>query len=117
MASTSNKNTPGNYSLEHKTNISHGEYMAYVNTGEAHTNHMAGDGLLPGKIARSKLCNNYCDIESQLFGIGTTNLVNPYKSVEPQLRSIQSLSVFQKQSVQIPEPLVIEKNQRPTFMN
>lgn len=117
MASTSNKNTPGNYHHEQKSNTLNGEYMTYLNSGagEAYTNHFAGDGLLAGKNARSQLCNNFCDIESQLFGIGTSNLVNTYKPVEPQLRPMQSLSIMQKTPVIIPEPLVIETNQRPSM--
>jgi hypothetical protein len=118
MASTSNKNTPGNYHHEQTENRLNCEHITYLNSGagEAYTNHFAGDGLLSGKNARSKLCNNYCDIESQLRGIGSTNLVNPYKTIEPQLRPMQSLSIMQKLPVLIPEPLVIEKNQRP-YMN
>lgn len=119
MASTSNKNTTGNYYHEQKSNFLNSEYITYLNSGagEAYTNHFAGDGLLSGKNARSQLCHNYCDIESQLFGIGTTNLVNTYKHVDPQLRHMKSLSIMQKTPVIIPEPLVIETNQRPNHMN
>ena len=119
MASTSNKNTPGNYYHEQKSNELNHNYMTYINSGygEAYTNHFAGDGLLPGKNARTYLCNNYCDIESQLFGIGSTNLVNPYKQVEPQIRNMPSLSIMNKTPLILPVPLVIEKNQRPYPLN
>jgi hypothetical protein len=119
MSSTSNKNTQGNYYLEHKSNQLQSEYMTFINSsaGKSFTGHLAGDGLLPAKNARSQLCNNYCDIESQLFGIGTTNLVNAYKPVTPNLHNIPSLSIYKKQNVQIPEPLVIEHNQRPQYLN
>lgn len=119
MASTSNKNSPGNYYHEQQSHKHHGEYTTYTNSGSgmAYTNNLAGDGLLSGKNARSSLCSNYNDIESQLFGIGSTNLVTPYKQVTPQFINVQSLHIFQKQQVQLPEPLIIEKNQRPMFMN
>jgi hypothetical protein len=72
---------------------------------------------LPGKIAHTNLAYNACDIESQLFGIGSTNLVNPASPVKPDYKYIQSLNIIDKLPVIIPEPLVIEKNQRPYFMN
>ncbi len=119
MASTSNKNTPGNYVLEQKMNQYIDKYRTYLHSaaGEAHTNHLPGNGLLPASNARTHLCGNYCDVESQLRGIGSTNLVNPQTPVTPQLQSISSLSVMDKLPVLIPEPLVVEKNQRPYPLN
>ena len=118
MSSTSNKNTPGNYQHEQRMNNHIGDYATYLHSApaQAYTNHLPGDGLLPGRIARSQLCNNYCDVESQLFGIGSTNLVNPAAPVRPDMRSLSSLSVIDRLPVLLPEPLVIEKNQRPHFL-
>jgi len=113
MASTSNKNTPGDYAQEQKMNSRIGEYATYISSTQAYTNHLPGNGLLAGKIARSSLCSNYCDVESQLFGIGTTNLVKPHVQVHPQLRSISSLSVSDRLPVILPDPLIIEQDQRP----
>jgi len=119
MASTSNKNTPGNYVLEQKMNQYIDGYRTYLHSaaGEAHTNHLPGNGLLPASNARTHICGNYCDVESQLRGIGSTNLVNPKTPVTPQFQSIASLSVMDKLPVLIPEPLVVEKNQRPYPLN
>jgi hypothetical protein len=118
MASTSNKNTPGNYALEQTMNRHIDGYHVYLHSagGEAFTNHLPGDGLLSGSIARSQLCGNYCDVESQLRGIGSTNLVNPQTPVTPQLYTLKSLSVMNKLPVILPEPLVVEKNHRPGFL-
>jgi hypothetical protein len=115
MASTSNKNTPGNYSHEQKMNKQVDEYRTFINsaTGHAYTNHLPGNGLLPASNARDNLCENYCDIESQLRGIGSTNLVNPQTPVNPKFINMDSLSVMNKTPVFMPEPLVVEKNQRP----
>lgn len=115
MASTSNKNTPGNYSHEQKMNKQVDEYRTFVNSaaGHAYTNHLPGNGLLPASNARDNLCENYCDIESQLRGIGSTNLVNPQTTVNPKFINMDSLSVMNKTPVFMPEPLVVEKNQRP----
>ncbi len=112
MASTRNKNCHGDYHAEQKINTLIDNYAVYVNSTEAYTNHLAGDGLLVGKNARNTLCHNYTDVESQLFGIGTTNLVNPKNTVSPDLRPIQSLSIINRLPVLVPEPLIVEKNQR-----
>ena len=116
MASTSNRNTPGNYALEQKMNQHIDSYKTYIHAGEAYTNHLPGNGLLPASTARSQLCGNYCDVESQLRGIGSTNLVNPQTPVVPQHRTLDSLSIMTKLPVLLPEPLVVEKNQRPGFL-
>jgi len=109
MASTSNKNTPGNYALEQKINQHIDSYRTYLHSGagEAYTNHLPGNGLLAGSMAPSQLCGNYCDVESQLRGIGSTNLVNPQTPVVPQHRRLDSLSIMTKLPVLLPEPLVV----------
>ena len=118
MASTRNRNSPGDYNAEQHINTSIDTYATYVNSAsaEAYTNHIAGDGLLAGRNARSTLCHNYTDVESQLFGIGTTNLVNPKGRVVANARPLQSLSIIDRLPVLIPEPLIVEKNQRPYAM-
>ena len=115
MASTSNKNSPGNYEKEQQMNKNIDEYRGFLNSaaGEAYTNHLPGDGLLPASNARKYMCGNYCDVESQLRGIGSTNLVNPQTPVTPKLYNPTSLSVFDKTKVIIPEPVVIQRDQRP----
>jgi hypothetical protein len=118
MASTSNKNTPGNYAAEQQINHHHEKYLTYKNSApaEAYSAHHPGLGVMPAKTARSQLCENYCDVESQLFGIGSTNLVVPQKPVAPEFKSPRSLDFIEGLKVQLPEPLVVEKNQRP-YMN
>lgn len=118
MSSTSNKNTPGNYALEQRMNVLVDSYRTYLHSaaGEAYTNHLPGNGLLPASNARSHLCGNYCDVESQLRGIGSTNLVNPQTPVVPQFRTLDSLSIMHKLPVILPEPLVVENNQRPGYL-
>lgn len=58
------------------------------------------------------LSNNASDIESALFGIGSTNLVKPKAAVNPQLNCMKSIKFFNTMHTFLPEPLVIEKNQR-----
>ena len=117
MSSTRNKNMPGDYTLEQSANRLGCKYSTYESAGKPVETHYAGDGLLTGRIPASNLAFNACDIESQLFGIGSTNLVNPKKDVRPDIKPVQSLNMIDKLPIFIPEPLVVEKNQRPYFMN
>jgi len=114
MSSTTNKNTPGNYKLEQNLNNNINNHMTFINSApaEAFTNHFAGDGLLMGNNAREHLCSNYCDIESQLRGIGSTNLINPKKEVLPELKYVQSLSISDRLPMITPEPFKLDKDQR-----
>jgi len=59
------------------------------------------------------LSNNACDIESSLRGIGSSNLVNKKPKVIPQLNNLSSAKYFDRPEVYLPNPLVIEKSQRP----
>ena len=115
MASTRNKNTPGNYCLEQREYKHSEQYTLYKNSqyGEAvHTN-WAGNGLLPGQIPWNKLSYNAADTESFLFGINSTNLVNPAPVFVPEITQLQSTNIYNKGPTYMPQPLVIENNQRP----
>jgi|TARA_B110000483_G_scaffold232484_1_gene300109 hypothetical protein len=59
------------------------------------------------------LSQNAADIESALFGIGSTNLVNAKQPVVTKLNQIKTKHFFDRLDTFIPEPLVIEKSQRP----
>jgi hypothetical protein len=115
MASTRNKNTPGNYCLEQRQYLNQQNYKLYPHSqyGLAYNTQLPGNGLLPGKLPRDKLSYNAVDTESFLFGINSTNLVNPAPVFVPEIAQLQTANVFTKGPVYVPEPLVIEKNQRP----
>ncbi len=115
MASTRSKNTPGNYCLEQREYKGSENYTLYPNSqyGSAYDTRLPGTGFLPGQIPGNKLSNNAPDIESFLFGINSTNLVNPAPAFTPELKDLCWANVYKKGPVFIPEPLVIQKNQRP----
>lgn len=115
MASTRNRNTPGNYCLEEKQYKHSENYTLYPNSqyGAAYDTKLPGNGLLPAQIPWNKLSYNAPDIESFLFGINSTNLVNPAPCLVPELAKINSANIYKTPKTYIPEPLVIEKNQRP----
>ena len=115
MASTRNKNTPGNYCLEQKQFSNSQEYALYPNSqyGAAYNTRIAGNGLNPAQIPWNKLSYNAPDIESFLFGINSTNLVKPAPCFVPELAKIDSVNIYENKPILIPEPLVVDKNQRP----
>ena len=59
------------------------------------------------------LSNNASDIESALFGIGSTNLVKAKAPVVPELNCTGNIKFFNRLETFLPEPLVIQKYQRP----
>lgn len=117
MASTRNKNTPGNYKAEQWSLEQSRVHQSYIHAarGQAITNHFAGDGLIMGWMPRTELSHNPVEIESFLYGIGSTNLVNPQSPPLPQIKPLDSLSIMNKTPLIIPKPLFIEPNQRPLW--
>ena len=112
MASTRNRNTLGNYKLEQ--NINNNQCIYFTNTNysiPAQTN-FPGNGLLQGRIAHNTLSYNGNDIESFLFGIGSTNLEEPKIETTPQYKSLKSLNIIDRIPIIIPEPLVVQTGQR-----
>jgi len=59
------------------------------------------------------LSNNASDIESALFGIGSTNLVNTKAPVVAKIYKLPDKKFFTRHKSFLPEPLVVEKFQRP----
>jgi len=112
MASTRSKNTPGNYCMEQWSLEKQAAFPVYTNARVPVESMIAGDGLVHGRMGGTELAYNAVDIETQLFGIGSTNLANPKAAVNPQLKNLPSLSVIDRLPVILPEPLVIQENQR-----
>ena len=59
------------------------------------------------------LSRNASDIESVLFGIGATNLADPKPPVTPELNCIGNVKFFDRPRTYLPEPLIVQKCQRP----
>ena len=77
----------------------------------------AGLGMINGMMSSAYnhkvLSNNTTDIESQLFGIGSTNLVKQKPAVKPELNCMGNVKFFNRLETIMPKQLVIEKFQRP----
>ena len=59
------------------------------------------------------LSQNAADIESALLGIGSTNLVESKQPVVAKVNNMPSKKFFNRLETFIPEPLVVQKQQRP----
>tara|TARA_Y100000992_G_C21041170_1_gene384995 strand:- start:5 stop:364 length:360 start_codon:yes stop_codon:yes gene_type:complete len=119
MASTRNINSTRDYSCQQRIFNDINNYNTFENSayGVAHQTNLPDLGFNGASIPREKLSNNAIDIESQLFGIGSTNLVTPKTPVLPDLNCIQHKKIIDKVPFVMPNPLVIEKNQRPRPKN
>lgn len=115
MASTRNNNTPSDYCLQQRSYKNARTYTdyEYSQVGRAYNNAMPCMGITPSHMPREAFSTNSVEIESALFGINSTNLVNPEKPVTPQLKTLPEVSYFERLPTYIPEPLVVEKDQRP----
>jgi len=119
MSSTRNKNTPGNYAMEKWSDSKKYEELMYIHAsqGQAISTQLPGNGLLSGRIAGRDLASNSCDIESALFGIGSTNLENPLPKVTPQTNYLRSLNIMTRIPMVTPLQYDNEPNQRPMYLN
>lgn len=113
MTSTRSRNTPGNYCLEQWSYNKRSSYNTYKDYAFAPTTLLPGDGLVGGRIPETELASNPKDIESFLFGIGSSNMVQAQAPVNPQLKFIPSLSIMQKGPLIMPVDLSVQNNQRP----
>jgi hypothetical protein len=115
MASTRNKNTPINYRLEVNSYQSAHSNLMYEHSshGTAYDTRIAGNGLNPGQMPWNTMSSNSADIESFLLGINSTNLVNPVNTFMPDLYKLSSADLFNKGPVYMPDPMVVQRGQRP----
>jgi hypothetical protein len=115
MASTRNKNTPGNYCLDQRQNTGIESWQLYTNgaNGYAYDTKLAGDGFNAGQMPWFTLSSNPADIESFLWGINSTNLVNRAPNLTPELKTLESANLFKKKPIIMPIPQAIPKYQRP----
>lgn len=115
MASTRNINTPGDYCLQQRQFKLSEQYNEYANSqyGSAYSPAIPCLGITPSHMPRNTLSSNPIEIESCLFGINSTNLVNHQPEVKPQLKTVPMKSYFNKTPLIMPKDLVVYKNQRP----
>ena len=106
MASTRDKNSMGNYLLEQR-----GINRTFENISAF------SELLRPSYMPPDNVCKNFIDVESQLLGINSNNLVNPNKEpVKPEIKNLPLISFFDREKVIMPHDLKVDNN-RPFIMN
>jgi len=115
MASTRNKNTKSDYCLQQQSYSLARNYNDYINSqyGKAYDNAMPCIGYTPSHMPRDTLSNNPIEIETMLFGINSTNLVEKKTPIQPDLKQIKGISFFDRTKLLMPHDLEIHNNQRP----
>ena len=115
MTSTRNKNMKAEYCTEIRQDRIAEGYILFNNSssGIAHKTNFPDVTVLPGKRPRETLSKNAIDIESALFGINSTNLVNPAAPVKPQIKSQTNVTFVDPRLIFMPEDLILDQNQRP----
>ena len=68
--------------------------------------------ILIFRLSNYNLSHNPVAVESQLFGIGSTNLVEPRSSIQNQAKKLPNVTFFYRNNIIMPNKLVVEKNQR-----
>jgi hypothetical protein len=117
MASTRLKNLPREYLREKKINQDINTYEMDINKKIPTTSVLPALGVNVGNMGNAYyhnvLSNNTCDIESNLMGINSTNLVEKKSQFQPQLNELPFKKFFELPTAFVPEPMVINHNQRP----
>jgi len=115
MASTRNRNTPGDYCIQQRDNSLVNDYKLYQysQNGKAYSTAIPCVGYMPSHMPREAFSYNSVDIESNLLGINSTNLVYHQDTLVPDFKELNFKSFFDRQKVIMPIPLVIDHNNRP----
>ena len=115
MASTRNKNMPGEYCLHQMSNKHSTNYNTYKGAAINKINLLPCAGILTGPTPNTVLSKNATDIESFLLGINSSNLVDPTPPFNAKLKCNGLLSFYNRLQPLLPTPMVIEGCQRPTI--
>ena len=113
------KNSPGEYSLEQKAFHNQINYREYKYSQVPVKSAMPGLGINVGNMRggyfNNVLSNNASNIESHLYGIKQIDLTKPQTKFVAKLNNLPEQKFFKtpRDKVLVPEPLVVQKNQRP----
>tara|TARA_B100001093_G_scaffold511726_1_gene580209 strand:- start:4891 stop:5265 length:375 start_codon:yes stop_codon:yes gene_type:complete len=113
------KNSPGQYNLEQKAFNEQINYRGYKYSQVPLRNAMPGLGINVGNMRggyfNNVLSNNASNIESHLYGIKQIDLTKPQTKFVAKLNNLPEQKFFKtpRDKVLVPEPLVVQKNQRP----
>ena len=114
MASTTNKNTKEDYCLQQQIFERNMDYNLYQHSQHGSSYQAAIPNKCVGipKFSMNERTTNGIDVESELKGIGSTNLVKPRARFIPNPHLLPNICFFNQPSTQLPNPVVVQKNQR-----
>ena len=117
MASTRLNNSPGEYCLQqagyqHAQNFELYKYKC-IPKQSAFPGLGVNMPMMINGYNNGVLSQNASNVESALFGINSTNLVNPRLPVYCKINKLPTKNFFPLPQRFLPVPLVIEKCQRP----
>ena len=115
MASTRNINTPSDYSLQQRTNSLVNNYNNFQNSsyGSPFNVTIPEVGYMPSHMSYDAFSKNGIEIESALFGINSTNLVEPRLPTRPILNNLETTPFFERGPLIMPLQHVVNLNERP----
>jgi hypothetical protein len=117
MASTRDINSKENYKLEQRSLENISNNISYNNAPNGHAfNPALPVSYMAGRMPADNFSHNPTDIESVLFGIGSTNLVTSKAEVFPQLKRLDPVSFFERPTNILPENVYRDNTQRPSIM-
>jgi hypothetical protein len=116
-SNTRKKTNRGDYEMEQDFNNRFYDYYGNPENyyGRPPNTMLPGNGMVGASMKLFDLANNACDIESMLRGYGTDNMVFRSAPIEPDLKKLPTLNMIDSQTTYMPDPLVIQRGQRPLF--
>ena len=113
MASTRNKNTASDYSIQQKSYKLSKNYVMSTNKRLSNNTALPELGVFANHIPNTELSHNPTDIESSLFGINSTNLVEPQPKVIPQFKQMPTVKFYDRVPLIKNQPYTVKTNNRP----
>jgi len=117
MASTRNKNSNCDYKLEQKQQKHIRENLAFFNSPNGHAYSSAfPEHYRQGYMPADNFTHNSIDVESTLFGIGSSNLEEKNSPAIPQFKKMPTISFFKTPEIVKSEKFKHLEHQRPFIM-
>lgn len=117
MTSTRNVNTRGNYRQEQQFNKTYLDHTSYIYAQKPYTFldvYKIPNSTLPTRIINPhNLSQNPIDIESDLRGINSTNLVSKSFTTTPQIKRIDTFDFYKRVPMVKSNMISSDQNQRP----
>jgi hypothetical protein len=115
MASTRNKNTRNDYAIELNKSIHTQEYLLAGDYAQSNATACPGNGLGGAHIPRAQMSSNPIDIETFLFGIGSSDLTKDVPVFDANLKCLPTYDIFTKEPTVVPHKFINNVTQRPQF--